>query len=96
VKTCKYKGREYELKWSGTTKFGERAKLLFIDNPDHDGFWAPIDAISEIEEVADRTAGKGPQKARAGRSDVPHDSSTCPTCGRPYADADTDSDDIGF
>lgn len=39
-----YKGRKYRLAWSGTTKFGERAKLQFWDGSKE--FWVPLEAVS--------------------------------------------------
>ena len=44
-RTAEYKGRKYRLLWSGKTKFGNRAKLAFMDGSKE--FWADAGAVSE-------------------------------------------------
>ena len=44
-----YKGRNYFLAWKGTTKFGERAKLQFLDRSKE--FWVDASAIKQATGV---------------------------------------------
>lgn len=42
-----YKGRQYRLTWEGKTKYGQRAKLEYLDGSKE--FWVACEAISEVE-----------------------------------------------
>jgi hypothetical protein len=44
MKVCEYKGRKYLLVWAGQTKFGQRAKLAFLDGSAE--FWVDLSRVS--------------------------------------------------
>lgn len=43
--TVTYKGRPYRLQWSGSTKYGDRAKLQFMDGTKE--FWVNLSQVSD-------------------------------------------------
>jgi hypothetical protein len=53
-KHCIYKGHEYVIDYAGKTKFGLRAKLHFLTDPDK-FFWVDLDKISVIGQPEDYT-----------------------------------------
>lgn len=69
-KTATYKGRTYLVKFTGTTKFGHKAKLAFMDGSKE--FWVPLDAIT-------LTGGGG--SSYTPRAHRPSRMRTCPRCG---------------
>ena len=44
-KYAQYKGKTYRLAWQGQTKFGERAKLMFLDGSKE--FWVAAGTIKD-------------------------------------------------
>lgn len=51
-----YKGRTYRLEFLGKTKFGERAKLAFMDGSKE--FWVDASLVSETTGSAARSSSK--------------------------------------
>ncbi len=60
--TCSYKGRTYRLLWRGKTKYGQRAKLEFLDGSA--SFWVPAEKIGT---AAARQADTGETCAECGK-----------------------------
>lgn len=59
IEVVEYKGRKYELVWSGNTRYGNKAKLKFL-NGDKE-FWVPLEAIQRSPSTPSRStpsAGK--------------------------------------
>jgi hypothetical protein len=53
-----YKGRNYRLKWAGTTKYGPRAKLAFLDG--YREFWVALALVgSALADPPPRPTGRG-------------------------------------
>ena len=52
--TVGYKGHEYKLKWSGDTKFGYRAILLYLDGSKE--FWVDANAVTTNEAQPEEPA----------------------------------------
>lgn len=69
-KTATYKGRTYKLLFSGKTKFGNKAKLGFMDGSKE--FWVDLGLITEGSSEVSRTR---PNSVRTTRL------RTCPRCG---------------
>ena len=55
TKFAEYRGRTYVLAWKGETKFGERAKLMFLDRSKE--FWVATNLIKEVSEPPKRRRG---------------------------------------
>ncbi len=70
-KTANYKGRTYQLKFIGKTKFGDKAKLAFMDGSKE--FWVD----SNLVTVDD--GGKSGYTPKAGRRKMSEDD-RCEVC----------------
>lgn len=74
-----YKGNNYKLVWKGKTKYGERAKLAFLDNSKE--FWvdaSQIGSSSTSSSTSSSSSRSSPSRHRSGR---------CRDCGREIRDA---------
>lgn len=60
--TVSYKGRSYRLLWSGSTKYGDRAKLEFMDGTK--SFWVDLDKVSASRGGGGRGRGRGRGRQR--------------------------------
>jgi hypothetical protein len=73
TKFAEYKGKTYILAWQGTTQFGERSKLMFLDRSKE--FWVATNLIAEKD---------GPPRKRFGKT-----WGRCWECGcEAYVDSD--------
>lgn len=73
---CTYKGRTYRLLWSGTTQYGQRCKLGFMDGSKE--FWADAASVSNIRDGSSEDSTTGRRRSRSGR---------CRECGGALTDA---------
>jgi len=53
-----YKGRSYRLLWSGSTRYGDRAKLQFMDGSKE--FWADLSKVTRGSGGGGSGRGRGP------------------------------------
>lgn len=58
-----YKGRNYRLLWSGSTKYGDRAKLEFMDGTK--SFWVDLDRVSPSSGGGGYGRGRGRGRGRS-------------------------------
>jgi hypothetical protein len=49
-----YKGKTYRIGFAGPTKFGDRAKLVFLDGSKE--FWVDLSLVSPAEESEERVS----------------------------------------
>jgi hypothetical protein len=75
-----YKSRKYNLLWEGKTKFGQRAKLAFLDGSKE--FWVPSELVSEAPLFAPNPYANAPRSfgARSGSNNATGGRS-CDICG---------------
>lgn len=79
MQTAEYKGRKYRLAWQGQTKYGQRAKLQFIDGSKE--FWVDATAIT----LSPKPYGfrRSPRRPSCWTCRDVHDGGTiCPDCGQ--------------
>lgn len=73
-----YKGYKYKLLWMGPTKFGQRARLAYMDGSKE--FWVEADAVMvDNEELPPRTDQQPGAPAPSQRENRPQ-KATCPVC----------------
>ena len=72
-KVVSYKGHNYKLLWRGSTQYGERAKLEFMDGSRQ--FWVAANLVGTAEVEDDRAP-----KTESQRRDAP--TKRCFECGR--------------
>ena len=78
-----YKGRAYRLLWEGPTKYGERAKLQFMDGSKD--FWVDASLICSVQPVA--VTSRPTAAHRPASTGHAHRSGRCRGCGGPIVDA---------
>lgn len=66
IGTCRYKGRDYAILWSGPTKYGRRLKLAFRDDID-ETFWIDADRAEAVEIFDPPSAEEPPPRSQRGK-----------------------------
>lgn len=88
IGTCRYKGRDYAILWSGSTKYGRRLKLAFRDDMDQT-FWIDADRAESVE-LFDPPPAENSSPRRSSRRRPPDDGprrrSTPPADAAPRVD----------
>lgn len=74
IEVVRYKGKSYRMVWSGPTKYGERAKLQFLDGSKE--FWVDLKQVDR-----GRSAPPPPAVSK------PTNSRRCRGCGGPVVNA---------
>lgn len=76
MKTAMYKGKRYQCLFVGKTKYGQKAKLSFMDGSKE--FWVDADKISGVQDDGEPTSTGG----RRRQSRREREEEECEVCGK--------------